>query len=200
MEFFNIALTFPTAIFSTLLLIVIGFWLIALLGFADIDMLEGDVDVHVGESDTGSLGFGGVPLTVSLSLAIVISWFCSFYAHKFFAYLLGDGVMFYVLGIAMMLGCFFVSLLVTAILVKPLRKFFQSKEAASKSDFIGLECVIATGKVTTSFGQGKVQINGTEQLIEIRCDEDKAFSLGDIAVLIEHNDVANTYTVVEKPW
>ncbi|MDK1288420.1 DUF1449 domain-containing protein [Pseudoalteromonas umbrosa] len=201
MDFLNTIFTFPTVVFTTLLLIVIVFWLIALLGFADIDMLEGDVEL---EADGGGsffqMGFGGVPLTISISLVVLISWVTSFYAHKLFAYALGDGVMFYLLGSAMMLGCFVASIPLTALLIKPLRRFFDSKETASKNDFIGLECVIATSKVNSQFGQAKVQFQGTEQLIEVRADEEGLFALGDVALLIEHYPNKNSYLVVEKPW
>ncbi|KID56203.1 ubiquinone biosynthesis protein UbiH [Pseudoalteromonas luteoviolacea] len=202
MDFLNTIFTFPTVVFTTLLLIVIVFWLIALLGFADIDMLEGDVelDVEGGGDSFFQMGFGGVPLTISISLVVLISWVASFYAHQLFAYALGDGVMFYLLGGAMMLACLVASIPLTALLVKPLRRFFDSKETASKNDFIGLECVIATSKVTDQFGQAKVQFQGTEQLIEVRSDEEGVFALGDVALLIEHDTNRNSYLVVEKPW
>ncbi|MCF6439292.1 YqiJ family protein [Pseudoalteromonas luteoviolacea] len=202
MDFLNTIFTFPTVVFTTLLLIVMVFWLIALLGFADIDMLEGDVELDVdgGGDSFLQMGFGGVPLTISISFVVLISWVASFYAHQLFAYALGDGVMFYLLGAAMMLGCFVLSIPLTAILIKPLRRFFDSKEAASKNDFIGLECVIATSKVTSQFGQAKVQFQGTEQLIEVRADEEGLFALGDTGFLIEHDANKNSYLVVEKPW
>ncbi|KZN37950.1 hypothetical protein N480_14495 [Pseudoalteromonas luteoviolacea S2607] len=201
MDFLNTVFTFPTVVFTTLLLIVIGFWVIALLGFADIDMLEGDVEL---EADAGEsifqMGFGGVPLTISISLSVLISWVISFYSHQLFEYVLGEGVVFYLLGAAVMFGCFVLSIPFTALMVKPLRRFFDSKETASKNEFIGLECVIATGKVTNSFGQAKVQFQGTEQLIEVRCEEENEFKLGDTGLLIEHDETRNSYVVVVKPW
>ncbi|KZN41604.1 DUF1449 family protein [Pseudoalteromonas luteoviolacea] len=201
MDFLNTIFTFPTVVFTTLLLIVIGFWVITLLGFADIDMLEGDVEL---EADAGEsilqMGFGGVPLTISISLSVLISWVISFYAHQLFEYVLGEGVVFYLLGAAVTFGCFVISIPLTALLVRPLRRFFDSKETASKNEFIGLECVIATGKVTNSFGQAKVQFQGTEQLIEVRSEEGNEFKLGDTGLLIEHDEIRNSYVVVVKPW
>ncbi|MCF2858337.1 DUF1449 family protein [Pseudoalteromonas sp. SMS1] len=201
MDFLNTIFTFPTVVFTTLLLIVIGFWCIALLGFADIDMFEGDVEIEADGADSlFQMGFGGVPLTISISLVILISWVISFYSHQLFEYVLGEGVVFYLLGAAVMFGCFVISIPLTAMLVKPLRRFFDSKETASKSEFIGLECVIATSKVTANFGQAKVQFQGTEQLIEVRCEEENEFSIGDAGLLIEHDELRNSYVVVVKPW
>ncbi|KZN33676.1 hypothetical protein N474_19545 [Pseudoalteromonas luteoviolacea CPMOR-2] len=201
MDFLNTIFTFPTVVFTTLLLVVIGFWFIALLGFADIDMFEGDVEIEADGSDSlFQMGFGGVPLTISISLVILISWVISFYSHQLFEYVLGEGVVFYLLGAAVMFGCFVLSIPLTAILVKPLRRFFESKETASKNEFIGLECVIATSRVTGNFGQAKVQFQGTEQLIEVRCEEENEFKIGDSGLLIEHDELRNSYVVVVKPW
>ncbi|KNC68028.1 OB-fold-containig protein [Pseudoalteromonas ardens] len=204
MDFLNTAFTFPTVIYSTLLLIVLLFWLISLAGFADPDMLDGDADIEAeGGADGGSLwqmGFGGVPLTVSISLIVALSWVVSYYAQKLFAYLLGDGVMFYLIGSAFMLGSLVVALPLAAALVRPLRGVFDSQQTSSKDALVGLECVIATGKVTTTFGQARVSHEGSEQLIEVRCDEENTFTQGDKALLIEHNATTHSYTIVTNPW
>ncbi|TMP38404.1 OB-fold-containig protein [Pseudoalteromonas rubra] len=204
MDFLNTAFTFPTVVYSTLLLIVLLFWLISLAGFADPDMLDGDADIEVeGGADGGSLwqmGFGGVPLTVSISLIVALSWVVSFYAQKLFAYLLGDGVMFYLTGGAFMLGSLFVALPLAAAAVRPLRGVFDSQQTSSKDALVGLECVIATGKVTATFGQARVSHEGSEQLVEVRCDEENTFTQGDKALLIEHNTTTHSYTIVTNPW
>ncbi|WP_254911162.1 hypothetical protein [Pseudoalteromonas sp. A601] len=89
MDFLNLAFTFPTAIFTALLLVVILFWLITLVGFAYIGMFESDLDIDADAAQSPSIsswfnmGFGG-PITVSLSLIVLTSWLISIYAHKSF--------------------------------------------------------------------------------------------------------------------
>ncbi|MEJ6475142.1 OB-fold-containig protein [Pseudoalteromonas piscicida] len=203
MEFLNTAFTFPTVIFSTLLIIVLLFWLIALLGLADLDMLEGDVDIEAESASSSSyweLAFGGVPLSISLSIIISLGWIISLYVQQFFAYLLGDGFFYYLTGTAFMIASLIAALPLTALLVRPLRRFFESQETTSKHALIGLECTIATSRVSHSFGQARVYIQGTEQLIEVRSDEDNTFTLGDSALLIEHDESTHSYTIVAKPW
>jgi len=206
MEFLNLALTFPTAIFTALLLVVVLFWLITLLGFADIDMFEADIDIDADAAQTSSMpswfnmGFGGVPVTVSVSLIVMISWLVSIYAHKFFAYMLGDGVLFYVSGLIMVVICMVVSMPIAAIISKPLQRFFTSAETSSSADLLGLECIVVTGKVTPTFGQARVQIQGTEQLIQVRSSDDEQFTSGDTAVLLEHLKEQHCYTITSKPW
>ncbi|XQF93330.1 hypothetical protein ACOBV9_04840 [Pseudoalteromonas espejiana] len=131
MEFLNLALTFPTIIFTALLLVVVLFWAITLLGFADIDMFESDLDVEANSSNTNStglfssFGFGSIPITVSISLVVMLSWLVNIYAHKLFAYLLGDGILFYVFGLVMLVVSAIIALPIAIIISKPLQGFFQ---------------------------------------------------------------------------
>lgn len=201
MEFLNTAFTFPTAVFSTLLLIVILFWAITLLGFADIDMFEGDIDVDVeGDSSSFKFGFSEVPITVSLSIVIMISWLVCIYAHQFFSYLLGDGIIFYLMGLAMVIASFIAALPLTAAILHPLKRFFNSKNTVTKNDLLGLECVIATSYVNEKFGQARVMYEGAEQLIEVRHENENELKAGDIVVLLEHLEGKHCYTVAAKPW
>ncbi|MEM5549927.1 DUF1449 domain-containing protein [Pseudoalteromonas neustonica] len=204
MEFLNLALTFPTVIFSALLLVVVLFWAITLIGFADIDMFESDIDADASQSSGISswlnMGFGGIPITVSVSLVVMISWLISIYAHKFFAYLLGDGTLFYILGVVMLVTCLVVAIPIAAIISRPLQRFFTSAETSQSSDLLGLECIVVTGKVTNTFGQARVQFQGTEQLIEVRAENNEPFTSGDTAVLLDHLKEQHCYIIAAKPW
>ena len=63
--FVTAALGFPAVLFSFLLIVVIGYWLLALLGAVDVDDFDG--------GDGLLAGFGGVPLSISLSLLIAFT-------------------------------------------------------------------------------------------------------------------------------
>ncbi len=205
MEFLNTALTFPTVIFSVLLIIVCLFWLTNIIGLADIDIFEGDIEVEAEANASSGLfnnmGLGDVPITVSASIIIMTSWLISFYSQSWILSFMNNNPLYYLIGGVVILACFVISLPISAILVKPLKRFFTSKETASKNDLIGLECIIATGKVTETFGQARVNIQGTEQLIEVRIqDLQHKFELGNTAVLIDHLIENNSYTIAPKPW
>lgn len=207
MDFLNTAFSFPSSIYTLLMVIVILFWAITLFGFADIDMFEGDVDLEVEtdadvSSDSGwfQAAFGGVPLTISLSIVIMLSWMFSIYCQMFFSYLLGDGILFYVFGVLMLLASFIAAVPLTVFFLKPLKRFFKSHNTATRDDLLGLECVIATGKVTHTFGQARVFHNGAEHLIEVRSEEENQFKSGDQAVLIEHRASQHSYIIADKPW
>src|SRR5690606_11246242 len=90
-DFLAIALGFPAALLSFSLVIVVLYWVVVLLGGADLDLLDGDVDIAadptVGAEDAAgsggaagmlaALGLGGVPVTVALSVLIPVAWFVS---------------------------------------------------------------------------------------------------------------------------
>ena len=83
--FYQNVLSFPTAVFSALLIFCVLFWLVAILGFLDISFLdisgsEGGVDVNGTPSTPDAvagiiLGLNGVPLTTVITLITLIGWF-----------------------------------------------------------------------------------------------------------------------------
>jgi hypothetical protein len=205
MNFLNTALSFPSIIYTVLMVIVMLFWTLTLIGFADLDMFEGDIELDTDAdlaNDSGlfQAAFGGVPLTISLSIVIMLSWVFNIYCQMFLGHLLGDGALFYFFGTLMLLASFVAAVPLTILFLKPLKRFFKSQNASSRNDLLGLECTIATGKVTHSFGQARVFHNGAEHLIEVRCEQDNQFKSGDQAVLIEHQTTQHSYTIVAKPW
>ncbi|MBE0362769.1 hypothetical protein PULV_a0332 [Pseudoalteromonas ulvae UL12] len=204
MDFLNLAFTFPTIIFSALLLVVLLFWMTTIIGFADIDMFESDIDADTTQStDTNlwsNMGFGDIPLTVSISLVVMFSWLISIYAHQLFINILGNGPQLYIIGLLMILTCLLVSVPVAAIISRPLQRFFKSAETSQSSDLIGLECTVITGKVTNTFGQARTQFQGTEQLIEVRVENNDTFTSGDTAVLLDYLKEKHCYIIAAKPW
>lgn len=181
-EFFDAAFGFPTALFSFSLLVVAGYWTLVLLGGLGVDLLgagaDADTGAGAGAGDAGAdtaggdgdglvaerlamLGLGGVPATVVLSLLIAIAWFVSLAASA-----LTDGVALRLLGMS---GALVAAWAVTRLAVLPLRRVFQNQVAASLRDFVGLPCVIRTGRVGPDFGQAEVTApDGSSAIVQVR--------------------------------
>ena len=178
-EFLDAAFGFPTALFSFSLLVVAGYWALVLLGGLGVDFLgvgtdadagagAGAGDAHGGDADGGDgflaerlavLGLGGVPATVVLSLLIAVAWFVSL------AVAASGGVLRFLALPAALAAAW----LVTRAAVLPLRRVFQDQVAASLRDFVGLPCVIRTGRVGTDFGQAEVTApDGSSAIIQVR--------------------------------
>ena len=73
MGFVGAALGFPAVVFTFALVVVIGYWVLVLLGGLGIDALDGED----GSDFLDGLGLGGVPAAVVLSLLIAVAWFVS---------------------------------------------------------------------------------------------------------------------------
>ncbi|QGV79793.1 hypothetical protein [Streptomyces ficellus] len=65
--FLHATVTFPAVLFTAALVVVAGFWLLVLVGGADRDSFDGDVNAD-------ALRLGGVPVSVSASLLVAVAW------------------------------------------------------------------------------------------------------------------------------
>jgi hypothetical protein len=177
-EFFQAALGFPAVLFTFLLAVLVGYWLLALFGAVDLD--EDGLDLLPG------LGFGGVPLTVVLSLVVLFGWFVSLVGSVLLAGL-GTGARLG-LGVVVLVIAIVLALLTTRILVTPLRKLFHVDPAASRVDFVGRTCVVRTGTVAIDFGQAEVvSPDGSTAVIQVRQTGHDDLRAGNIALIYDYD-------------
>ncbi|MFD8023810.1 UBA domain-containing protein [Streptomyces lavendulae] len=161
-EFVAAALGFPAALFSAALIVVVGFWLLVLLGGAEHDSFGG-------HSHGDAAGAGGVPVTVVASLVIAIAWFTSLTGSVLVRRLdvpatVRSGLAVAVLAVALLLAWS-----VTRILVQRLRSLFPDLPPPSRLDFVGLTCTIRTGSVSATFGQAEVAAaDGSTAVVQVR--------------------------------
>ncbi|KGJ91462.1 OB-fold-containig protein [Colwellia psychrerythraea] len=203
-QLLEVASQFPTVIYSTLLGIVVVYWIIGLLGFVDLDF-SGDADLDVDlDSDvsvggiTGLLltfGLTGVPFTLVISIIILICWLISFYLQFYLLTWLPDGWLYYLLGALSSFIVFFISLPITAIVIRPLKGMFKSVEAATSDHLVGKEATVATNKVSETFGQARLFNNGAEILVDVRCDPEHTLKMGDNVLVIEYLQENHAYIV-----
>jgi hypothetical protein len=191
-EFVDAALSFPAVLFSFMLAVVVLYWLLVLLGTLDIEIGGGDGDDGGDDGDGGFLdgiGLGGVPVTVTLSVLIVVAWFVSLVGAivlvnldlgTFVDVLLGLGVLF----VALVAGLF-----VARLVALPMRKLYVSGPEASRSDFVGRECVIRTGRVSADFGQAEVTApDGSSAIIQVRQTGEHELSNGRRALIFDYDN------------
>jgi hypothetical protein len=186
-EFVDAALSFPAVLFTFLLVVVVFFWLLVLIGTMDLDI--GDVESDSGDSDLmAGLGLGGVPVTVTLSVLIVVAWFVSLAGGvltaaldlgTFVRVLLGIGVLF----VAILAGLFMARLVAL-----PLRKLYVDGAEPSRRDFLGRECVIRTGRVSGDFGQAEVTSeDGSSAIIQVRQTGEHELTNGRRALIFDYD-------------
>jgi hypothetical protein len=161
--FFAAAVSFPAVLFSFMLVVVVLYWLLVLVG-ADLDLLDADADGAGGMINT--LGLGGVPLMVALSMWITLSWLLAMIGTIVLGALAVAGVL---LGIAVLVVAVLGGLLVTRLVVVPIRRAVPRAVEPSRGDFVGRICVIRTGSVSETFGQAEITSDdGSSAIVQVR--------------------------------
>ncbi|MEU0796933.1 hypothetical protein ABZ342_43310 [Amycolatopsis sp. NPDC005961] len=178
--FVTAALAFPAVLFSFLLIVVIGYWGLALLGVLDIE--DGDIGF-----------FGGVPLPISLSLLVAFSWFLSLVGTVLID---GLGTPLRVgLGVAVLLAALVLGALGTRLVVVPLRRVFAGV-VPSRQDFVGRVAVVRTSTVTEDFGQAEVAAaDGASAIISVRLAGEGNLGLGSRVVIYDYDSAGEFFWV-----
>lgn len=191
-EFVDAALSFPAVLFTFMLVVVVLYWLLVLLGTLDIDIGGGDDGGSDDGSDDGFLdgiGLGGVPVTVTLSVLIVVAWFVSFVGAIVLAAFDLVPFVHVLLGIGVLFAALVAGLLVARLVALPMRKLYASGPEASRSDFVGRECVIRTGRVSADFGQAEVTaLDGSSAIIQVRQTGEHELFSGRRALIFDYDN------------
>lgn len=206
----NISL-YPTIIFTGLVMFVTLYWVVSLLGLADMDSVDlGDVGGDVGgEADVSNLsstgfftglmlkfGLYGVPLIIILSLISLIGWLLSYLYTSFLHQNVDSGILYYVFGTGALVFVLVISMWLTGLIISPIRKNIAKIPKRNASSNIGKIAVVRTLSVTDKHGEAILNDGGAGLILKIRSDmSDNQLKQGDKVVLVAYLDDANTYRV-----
>lgn len=198
---------YPTIIFTGLVMFVTLYWVVSLLGMADMDSVDlgesgGDADVST-LSSTGfftglmlKLGLYGVPLIIILSLISLIGWLLSYLYTSLLHQYFDSGVLYYLFGTGALIFVLVVSMWLTGIIISPIRKNIAKIPKRNSSNNVGKIAVVRTLSVTDKHGEAELNDGGAGLILKIRSDtNDGLLKQGDRVMLIEYLDEANTYRV-----
>ncbi|MFE4449571.1 hypothetical protein [Streptomyces sp. NPDC056796] len=161
-EFLSAAVSFPAVVLGAALVVVICFWLLVLAGAAGHDSFDTDLD-------TDAVGFGGVPVSVSVSLFIAVSWFAGLTGSVLVLRSGATGTPRAVLHLAVLAGALLIAWGVVRMLVRRFRRYFPAEPPPSREDFVGQVCTIRTGSVSADFGQAEVAAaDGSTAIVQVR--------------------------------
>ncbi|WP_067814894.1 OB-fold-containig protein [Actinomadura kijaniata] len=200
-EFLDAALGFPAVLFSFVLMVVAGYWVLVLFGALGTDALDVDADAGAGDGGEGGglgdlmawAGLGGVPVTVALSLLVALAWFLSLVGQVLV------GVAHAWVTVPVLVAAVAGAWLVTRALVRPLRRVFPADVAPSRRDFVGRLCVVRTGRVTAGFGQAEVTAaDGSTAVVQIRVPDGDAVALlsGATALIFDYDAIGEVFLVM----
>lgn len=209
--FFEIIVSFPTVIFTVFLIFSIFYWVLAVLGLVDIDMLDFDVpesaDIATGDALSVlnilsglmlKLGLNGVPVAIVASLVTLFGWLFSFLAVFFLFPIIPTTPLKFLVGILIFIGAAYCAAIVTAWLIKPLRPLFLASNQEVQRNILGQSAVVRTGVVDKTFGEALIEDGGAGLIVKVRSYKDETFKRGERVVLIEYLASENIYRVVSE--
>jgi len=200
---------FPTVFYTVALGVVIGYWLIVMLGLFDLEFLDVDVDMDF-DADVSQIGgvagvlfsFGltGVPVTIVFSFLMLDSWLICYLLSRFIPFL-GDWLSWIqtLVNISIIIVSFLISIPITAQMIKPLKRFFRKlNQAPIAISIIGKSCKVRSSRVDKDFGEAECLHQGASLIIKVRSVGKETFSTRDTVFIIEHNKENDTFVVVSE--
>jgi hypothetical protein len=204
-EFLHVMFGFPTALFSFLLIVVVGYWVAVLVGAASADILDADADVDTGDAaEVGGVagwlagaGLGGAPVTVVVSLLVAVAWFASLAGAVLIGRMRLATPVSVAASVAVLLLALGLAWLATRLLMLPLRRLAPAAPAPSRADFVGRTCVVRTGRVGLDFGQAEVTAaDGSTAVIQVRQTGADSFRAGTSALIYDYDTAGEFFWVV----
>lgn len=210
-KFFEIVVGFPTIIFSFFFALSMLYWLSSFFGLVDIDALDVELpdldgqmalnhDSSFGEIFAGlllRLGLNGVPVTIVITLVSIFGWFICYCLSSFSVTVFGGWIRF-IVGVPIFAVALYVGVMITAVTIKPLRRFFAKVEQLTEKKVIGQTAIVRSSKVDSQFGEANFDDGGAGMILKVRTTGDTHFLRGDKVVLLEYVAAGNYYRVISE--
>jgi hypothetical protein len=209
-RFIDAAISYPTAVFSALLLVVLVYWLLALVGWVDFESSGIDLELELqADGDPGELstlagyvmacGLNGVPFSIVGSLLVLLSWTLSCLAGEWVLFRETSGLMHWVGGSIVLLLSLAAAIPITALLIRPMRGLFVTHEALANASLVGQTCVVLSQRVDERFGRAEVAQRGANIQIRVWAQAPHTLAKGDAAQILDYDSSAGRYLVRPQP-
>jgi hypothetical protein len=220
LEFVQAMFAFPTAVFTMLLGIVVIYWLFVIVGALDMHALDGahgatGLEHHASDglvdgmhADGGShlgheafpavldaMGIRGVPLTVWLSIVILLSWAFTLFGMQVAGAAMAALTGWFVAGAIVTVAALGLAIAATSVLVRPIRKLNTAHTAISNRTLVGKVCTVTTMHVDGHFGQAEIEDGGAGLIVQVRCAEPNDLTRGSQALIFEYDSSDGVFNV-----
>lgn len=198
---------YPTIVFTGLVMFVTLYWVVSLLGMADMDSVDAvETGSDAAVSDLSSTGFFtglmlkfglyGVPLVIILSLVSLIGWLLSYLYTSFLHQNFDSGVLYYVFGTGALIFVLVVSMWLTGIIISPIRKNIARIPKRNSANNVGKIAIVRTLSVTDKHGEAELNDGGAGLILKVRSDNSTSLlKKGDRVMLVAYLEETNTYQV-----
>lgn len=208
--FLTIATSFPTAIYSVLMIVVVAHWLFAALGILEIDTVDGLLPDEFGgdgadgtaPSGIGGLlmkfGLHGVPVMVIVTIIAIVGWTFTYLIDLHVLSRLSPGAFGVLADIGALIGGVLLSIPVARIVLAPVRRLMRRYESVTQRPLLGRYAEVRSPEITQHHGTAWVEDGGAGLILQVRCATPGLFVRGDRVVLIEYIDEENAYRVISS--
>ena len=187
--FLAAVLSFPTVVFTVLLIFFLLYAIATFLGAADTEWLDGmlgvdDVNDSVLEAAMNWLGVAGIPVMVFGGISAVFAWFGSYIADRALpdSILIDSGIGVAAAVTGVMLG---------GVALRPLRPVFTTAPARRRNELVGKVCTIRSLRVDDQAGNAEVG----DVIAEVRCFRPNELTLGSSAIVYDYDAESGIYHV-----
>lgn len=204
--FLQTALSFPTVIYSFLLLLAVFYWIIVSFGLIEVDVLNVEADSTLDSAGQGEgvaallskLKLNDVPLTLVLTLLFLFGWFLTYFVELLLLSHLPLGLLRYPVGAVVVVAAMIIVLPFCGLVCAPLRPLFRKMEASTSKSVLGQTAVVRSGRVTLTHGEAVLEDGGAGLILRVRADEARGFKRGDRVVLLEYLEAQHAYQVITE--
>jgi hypothetical protein len=207
-NFYAAVFSYPTAVFSALLGIVLVYWVLAMIGLVDFEHSGLDLDLDIeaqadaDPSELGTLatyvvafGLSGVPFSVAVSLVVLYGWVASCLAGMWLQPLVPAGVLGWLAGTGVFGAASALAIVLSARTIRPLRKLFVTHAAISNASLVGQLCRVVTGQVNQRVGRAEVAQRGASINIRVWAKEPNALTKGSSARIVDYDAERSRYLI-----
>lgn len=205
-DFIAAVVSYPTAVYTTMLGVVLVYWLLAIIGIVDFDSSGVDLDLEAhaegSVTDIGvlagyvvAMGLNGVPFSIVVSLLVLLGWVLSCLAGMWLLPLVPTAGLQWLAGTGVLVGSFVAAVPVTARIVRPLRGLFITHNAESNVALIGETCRVITGTVDERFGRAEIKRRGANLNIRVWANTPNALTKGSAARIVDYDEANGRYLI-----
>lgn len=215
-QFFTAINAMPTAIFSGLVLVVLLYWILAAIGQVDIDSLNVDVDADVDvdvDAEVSApngmtisaagildwLSVGKVPVSFIASTWILTSWLLCMCGEYLLRELLTTLMPNWTYALSVGVVAPISALILTAYIVRPLRRVFERDRATTSQELVGRQVTITSRTADEKFGRAVALIGGSEIILDVLCRPGVRVIRDDHVVVVDYNSDRNVYLIAPLP-
>jgi len=215
LELLHEAISPANIILTTLLGIVVIYWLFVIIGALDLDFLDFDIDVDAdvdadmdmdvdADADAGSgsnwfvstlqfFNIGAIPVMILFSVLIRAMWILGILANYYVLnnHSLGTGM-------AIMPFTLLISLFITKFVTTPLVYLFKNLDTSHiDANLLGSVATIVLAANTHKMGQAELYSNNDHLVVNVLAKHKQTLNKGTKVIIVEHNKAKNYY-LVEK--